>query len=161
MKWYFKVSSLPLQSCECNINSESRTKLLDIFSETRKLQDRLHKLEMHEQLLSVRRMMKENADARISDVCTDTPEKTKGHKRLGATLERLTKNVNILQEELSVLQGNKKKLQEQVTDMLQSEPNLKYIVDLEGAKLNVLESKYEVFVDNLVYHLISFHFSVL
>ncbi|KAI4471330.1 kinesin-related [Holotrichia oblita] len=133
-----------LQNCECNVNSESRTKLLDIFSETRKLEERLHKLEMHEQLLSIRRTMKENADARISDVCTDTPERTKGHKRLGATLERLTKNVNVLQEELSVLQGNKKKLQEQVTDMLQNEPNLKYVIDLEGAKLNVLESKYEV-----------------
>ncbi|KRT80094.1 Kinesin, partial [Oryctes borbonicus] len=118
-------------TCECNINSDSRTKLLDLFSESRKLQERLHKLEMHEQLISVRRMIKENADARISDVCTDTPERTKGHKRLGAAVQRLTRNVNLLQEEAITLEDGKKKLQEQIAEMLQNEPNLKFVGDVE------------------------------
>ncbi|GJQ71189.1 hypothetical protein Trydic_g1088 [Trypoxylus dichotomus] len=130
-------------TCECNINSDSRTKLLDLFFESRKLEERLHKLGMHEQLLSVRRMMKENADARMSDVCTDTPERMKGHKRLGAAVQRLTRNVNLLQEEVVTLQDNKKKLQEQIAEMLQKEPNLKFVVQVEDAKLNTLESKHE------------------
>lgn len=88
--------------------------------------------------------MKENANARVSDMCTDTPEKVKGHKRLGITLDRLTKHVSVLQEEASTLHGSRRKLREQVTEMLKYEPKLKFIAELEDAKLNILESKYEV-----------------
>lgn len=105
---------------------------------------------MHEQLLSVRKMMKENADARISDVCTDTPEKIKGHKRLGATMNRISKHVNVLQEEVLIMNETKQQLQSQLNQMLENEPNLKPIVELEDAKLKALVSMHKV-IKNFIF----------
>nr|XP_022912466.1 kinesin-like protein KIF18A [Onthophagus taurus] len=119
-----------------------KEKLMDIVDELKKLLERIHQLEMVEQGLGLRKQLKEDKDARLSDLC-DSTDKIKGRKRIGDAVDRIKKQVSSLKDEIYHTKEKKKKVYENLEELLRTVPDLKELADVEKIKLGEIEAVYK------------------
>lgn len=90
--------------------------------------------------------LKEEANSRLSGLCFDTPQKTRGHKRLQSAVERLNKQNIEIKEEVESLRSQKADLEKKTQELVVKiqEPALQPIIELHNADLAQTEYKYKV-----------------
>lgn len=90
--------------------------------------------------------MKEEADSRLSGLCFETPQKLRGHKRLGSAVDRLQRQNNEIKEEIETLKTRKIDLELKSQELISKteEPTLQPIFNLHNTRLAQTESKYKV-----------------
>lgn len=92
--------------------------------------------------------LKEEANSRLSGLCFDTPQKTRGHKRLESAVDRLHKQNNEIRDEVEALRSQKADLEMKTHELVNKiqEPAFQPIVELHNTKLAHTEYKFKVYL---------------
>lgn len=92
----------------------------------------------------ISRQMQLDTDARLSDLCADSTEKKKSHKRTRNIIDSLIKQQEELQEKLKTMTAEKLKLQKRMETLVASSADLEIYGKVEDANLKCLELTHEV-----------------
>ncbi|CAH0547633.1 unnamed protein product [Brassicogethes aeneus] len=133
-------------------------KLLELFKEKRIIMERQHQIENLNLGLNLRQQIKEKANSRVSDHCTNTPEKVEAHRRLDNAVGRFKNKSEELKDELVAVQKQRLDIDCLISKSLDEHAELKKIAELEIMKLsekeaehkcNLAEKRVEILEDDL------------
>lgn len=121
-----------------------QTELQALYAEKRELEQRILQLESTEQLHNLRKRLKEESDARLSGICSDTPDKEFGHRRFGNAIDRLERQTANLQKDLVLLRERNEQLEVRLKQFMEKAPHLKQIAELEDTQIAYIKANGKV-----------------
>ncbi|KAF2892769.1 hypothetical protein ILUMI_13404 [Ignelater luminosus] len=117
-----------------------QTDLQALYAEKRELEQRILQLESTEQLQNLRKRLKEESDARLSGICSDTPDREFGHRRFGNAIDRLERQTANLQKDLVLLRERSEQLEVRLKQFIETAPHLKQVAKLEDYQIAYIKA---------------------
>ncbi|KAJ8957542.1 hypothetical protein NQ318_020581 [Aromia moschata] len=112
-------------SGSANVGDELLEKMNDLIQEKMEMMKRQFQLQKTEMQTNMRRKLKEETDARLSDFCVNTPEKREAHRKIGNVLDRCKKQENAIKGDIVRVEGLKEDIDEKLEDLVKEYPQLK------------------------------------
>ncbi|CAG9822376.1 unnamed protein product [Phaedon cochleariae] len=116
----------------------------ELLMEKREYLERQSQLEKIESVTALRRLLKEEIDARLSDICTDSAEKRQAHKKVRTTIERFRRRETALKENIEQVGGCANDVDDRLKDIARERPHLKKHLDKEMFRLKFLRLKHNL-----------------
>ncbi|RZC32585.1 Kinesin domain containing protein, partial [Asbolus verrucosus] len=132
---------------EKKVDPKLSMQLSKVIEGRKKLLDWMYNVECSENMVMLRRQLKEDADARLSGLFTDTSKKEEAHRRLGNTVGRFYRQEGTLKNELTDIKIAKIDLENKTVELAKKHPEIGQMIELENERLFKTESQYQASVD--------------
>ncbi|KAJ8925043.1 hypothetical protein NQ315_001214 [Exocentrus adspersus] len=117
------------------VSEEIKQKVEELFKEKREMVERQFQLLKSEMGTNLRRRIKEEIDARLSGVCTNTPEKREAHRKIGNMVDRFKKQEDAIKTDIALIETSRLELDKKINDMVNEHPELEAFVNLQRKSL--------------------------
>jgi kinesin family protein 18/19 len=129
---------------EKKVDSKLSIQLSKMIEDRKRLLDRMYNVECSENMVVLRRQLKEDADARLSGLLNATPDKEEAHRRLGNMVSRFHRQEDTLKTELTEIKLAKLDLETKTDELARQHPEMEKIVELANERLISTEKHYQV-----------------
>ncbi|KAJ8970205.1 hypothetical protein NQ314_001352 [Rhamnusium bicolor] len=127
-----------------NIDDELLEQVKLLVQEKRDILERQFQLQKNEMGTNLRRRIKEEIDARLSGVCTNTPEKKEAHRKIGNAVDRFKKQETAIKGDIVQIESSKLDVDKKIDDLVKENPLLQSYVELELKNLKIFELEQQV-----------------
>ncbi|XP_023028699.2 uncharacterized protein [Leptinotarsa decemlineata] len=115
-----------------------------LIEEKREYLERQFQLEKTESGTYLQRCLKEETDARLSDICVNTPEKQDARKKINMAIDRLKKKETALKGDLDQVEDCISNLEQKIEKMKNKYPEIERFLKEEVLKLSALRLKHKL-----------------
>ncbi|XP_018569213.1 kinesin-like protein KIF18A isoform X2 [Anoplophora glabripennis] len=128
------------------VDEELKDTVKSLVQEKKDVLERQFQLLKSEMGTNLRRRIKEEIDARLSDVCTNTPEKKEAHRKISNMVDRFKKQETAIKGDIALTETTRLEVDKKIDDLVKEHPELETFVELETKKLEIfaLEQQLEI-----------------
>ncbi|KAG5887410.1 hypothetical protein JTB14_024609 [Gonioctena quinquepunctata] len=136
-----------IKSKDHGVNDVILEKVKALIEEKREYLERQFQLEKSESGTALRRLLKEETDARLSDICSSSPDKKEARRKISMAVDRLKKKERALKIDLDQVEDCLGDLEQKLKKITQKYPQVEIFLKEEVIKLASLRLKHRLMLE--------------